>query len=271
MWQESNNNPYGASSSQAPYYSQAPPAQGVPLQFYAPSTPDPSQFYPGSRSSLDGNVNPQGSMASGVGPGFGGNIQSGGGWWMAFGTGGFEGEPPLLEELGINFSHIRAKSLTVLNPLRRIDEHIMDDADLAGPLLFCFCFGTFLLFSGKPQFGYIYGVGLLGSVSIYTLLNLMSETGIDAYRVVSVMGYCLLPMVGVGAISVTRTLDGVIGYLLSILSIVWCTYAASGIFVAVLRMSDQRLLVAYPVGLFYGCFALLSVFNVGAGGPGSGK
>jgi len=50
------------------------------------------------------------------------------------------------KELGINFSHIRAKSLTVLNPLRRVDEHIMDDADLAGPLLFFFCFGTSLLF-----------------------------------------------------------------------------------------------------------------------------
>lgn len=49
-------------------------------------------------------------------------------------------------ELGINFSHIRAKSLAVLNPLRTVDEHIMDDADLAGPLLFVFCFGTFLLF-----------------------------------------------------------------------------------------------------------------------------
>lgn len=127
-------------------------------------------------------------------------------------------------ELGINFLHIRAKSLTVLNPLQRIDEHIMDDADLAGPLLFCFCFGTFLLFvsnnsphkrtrnsdivqSGKPQFGYIYGVGVLGSASIYTLLNLMSEKGIDAYRVASVLGYCLLPMVGVGAISVMVTLE----------------------------------------------------------------
>lgn len=58
-------------------------------------------------------------------------------------------------------------------------------------------------------------------------------------------------------------LSGMLGYMLSSLSIVWCTYAASGIFVAVLRMSDQRLLVAYPIGLLYGCFALLSVFNVG--------
>lgn len=51
-----------------------------------------------------------------------------------------------LIELGINFSHIQAKSLAVLNPLRRVDERIMDDADLAGPLLFVLCFGTFLLF-----------------------------------------------------------------------------------------------------------------------------
>ncbi len=61
--------------------------------------------------------------------------------------------------------------------------------------------------SGKPQFGYIYGVGVLGSLSIYTLLNLMSEKSIDAYRVVSVLGYCLLPMVAVGALSVVVTLE----------------------------------------------------------------
>jgi len=138
----------------------------------------------------------------------------------------------------------------------------MDDADIAGPIIFIFCFGICLLFSGKPNFGYIYGVGLFGSVSLYTLLNLMSERGIDAYRVVSVLGYCLIPMVGVSAVSVAMTLDGTFGYLLSLISILWCTYAASGIFVAVLEMSDQRLLVAYPVGLLYGCFALLSVFNV---------
>ena len=115
--------------------------------------------------------------------------------------------------------------MTVLNPFRRVDERIMDDADLAGPLIFCFCFATFLLFvrvllphgashpahkhvqSGKPQFGYIYGLALLGSLSLYFLLNMMSEQGIDAYRVLSVLGYCLLPMVGVGALSVIITLE----------------------------------------------------------------
>ncbi|RDB25365.1 Protein YIPF5 [Hypsizygus marmoreus] len=262
MWQDSN--PY-ASSSQNSYYPQPIP-QDPQLQFYAPSPSDQNSFYPGSRPSLDGNV-AQGTISqSGITPGYGGNIQAAGGWWTAFGTGGFEGEPPLLEELGINFQHIRAKSLTVLNPLRGVDAHIMDDADMAGPIIFVFCFGICLLFSGKPNFGYIYGVGLFGSASMYTLLNLMSERGIDAYRVVSVLGYCLLPMVGVSAISVMMVLDGTFGYLLSILSILWCTYSASGIFVAVLQMSDQRLLVAYPVGLLYGCFALLSVFTGSAAG-----
>ncbi|KAH7888758.1 Yip1-domain-containing protein [Phlebopus sp. FC_14] len=270
MWQDSSNQYGASSSSHNPYY--APnPQHNVPLQFYAPG-PDPGQYYPGSRSSLEGNMGVHGPMTpGGAPPTYGGHIHQPGGWWTAFGTGGFEGEPPLLEELGINFSHIRAKSMTVLNPLERVDEHIMDDADLAGPLLFFFCFGMLLLLSGKQQFGYIYGFGLLGSISIYTLLNLMSDKGIDVYRVVSVLGYCLLPMVGVGAVSVVVTLDGFVGYLLSLLSIIWCTFAASGIFVAVLRMSDQRLLVAYPVGLLYGCFALLSVFNVGAGSSGPGR
>ncbi len=56
--------------------------------------------------------------------------------------------------------------------------------------------------AGKPQFSYIYGVALLGTTAIYFLLNLMAETGIDAYRTASVLGYCLLPMVGLGGIGI---------------------------------------------------------------------
>jgi hypothetical protein len=99
MWQD-NNSPYGASSSHNPYYSQSPlsASANTPLQFYTGGS-DQGQFYPGSRSSLEGNVGAQGSVSQqGVQPGYGGNIvQPVGGWWTAFGTGGFEGEPPLLE------------------------------------------------------------------------------------------------------------------------------------------------------------------------------
>jgi len=35
----------------------------------------------------------------------------------------------------------------------------------------------------------------------------MAEQGIDAFRVMSVLGYCLLPIVGVGALSIVVTLE----------------------------------------------------------------
>jgi hypothetical protein len=100
----------------------------------------------------------------------------------------------------------------------------------------------------------------------------MSESGIDAYRTASVLGYCLLPLVLLSMISVVVSLEcvpcplslgrsradaccsGTLGYLLSCLSIAWCSYSASSIFSSVLRLSSQRFLVAYPVGLLLRAF-----------------
>ena len=84
---------------------------------------------------------------------------------------------------------------------------MMDDADLAGPLMLFFVFGMLLLLSGKQQFGYIYGVALMGDIAIYLLLNMMSEGGIDAYRVSSVLGYCLLPLCILSAVSILVRLE----------------------------------------------------------------
>jgi hypothetical protein len=150
--------------------------------------------------------------------------------------------------------------LAVLNPLKTVDKNIMDDTDLAGPLLFCLIFGVSLLLTGKIHFGYIYGVALLGWVSIYVILNLMSESGVDGYRIASVLGYCLLPLVLLSCVGVAFPLSGGIGLIASALAISWCTYSSSTMFVTVLQMSEQRLLVAYPVGLLYVCFALMTIF-----------
>ena len=42
----------------------------------------------------------------------------------------------------------------------------------------------------------------MGVISIYLLLNLMSDGGIDATKVTSVLGYCLLPLCLLSAINV---------------------------------------------------------------------
>jgi len=42
---------------------------------------------------------------------------------------------------------------------------------------------------------------------MYCLLNLMSESGIDAYRTASVLGYCILPLVLLSMFSVVLSLE----------------------------------------------------------------
>ncbi|RKP30138.1 Yip1-domain-containing protein [Metschnikowia bicuspidata] len=233
---------------------------------------DPSvQFYQSSYSntfllpSLDmGNL---GAMNTGFGSAYDVSGDIGGGELApgvlaAFGVSGYPGEPPLLQELGINFDHIKGKTLTVLNPLKRdINPDIMTDSDLAGPIIFVLIFGTLLLLTGKVQFGYVYGVGLFGVISSHYLFRLMSnEVQIDMTRSASIIGYCLLPLVLVCVVGLVISLDSMFGYVLSGLAVSWCTYSALGLFTTVLKLHNVRPLVAYPLGLFYFVFALMAIF-----------
>ncbi|XP_051822481.1 protein YIPF7 [Antechinus flavipes] len=172
----------------------------------------------------------------------------------------FGEEPPLLEELGINFDHIWQKTLTVLNPLKPADGSIMTETDLAGPMLFCIALGATLLLAGKVQFGYVYGMSAIGCLGIHALLNLMSTSGVSYGCVASVLGYCLLPMVILSSCAIFFSLQGTIGTISALIIIGWCSLSASKIFSSALTMEGQQLLVAYPCALLYGLFALLTVF-----------
>ncbi|NXH17300.1 YIPF5 protein, partial [Bucco capensis] len=172
----------------------------------------------------------------------------------------FEDEPPLLEELGINFDHIWQKTLTVLHPLKAADGSIMNETDLAGPMVFCLAFGATLLLAGKIQFGYVYGISAIGCLGMFCLLNLMSMTGVSFGCVASVLGYCLLPMILLSSFAIVFSLQGMMGIILTAGIIGWCSFSASKIFISALAMEGQQLLVAYPCALLYGVFALISVF-----------
>ncbi|KAI1189665.1 hypothetical protein F5B17DRAFT_172112 [Nemania serpens] len=271
-------------------YSPGIPPQGAGAQPYgygAPPPPPGAGGYGGfgPASGVSGRMGEQGGLRTG--------------WLAAFSTEGYDGEPPLLEELGVNWGHIQMKTFAVLNPFARIDQHIMDDSDLAGPILFFLLFGTFLLLSGKVHFGYIYGLALMGSIALHTILSLMSPDGPtspspshagSAYapgsgypgdptagghddpksqlsstltfaRSASVLGYCLLPLVLVSLVGIAMPMDGPFGYILTTAAIMWCTTSASGIFCAVGRMRQTRLLVAYPLALFYAGFGIMSIFS----------
>jgi len=270
--------PYGSGQNlqffQSQYSNQPVSGHTTPFQAYnagSQSSAYPSSSYGGGfggQAGVSGRMGEQGGLRTG--------------WLAAFGTEGYEGEPPLLEELGVNFEHIKTKTLTVLNPLARIDQHIMDDSDLAGPILFFLLFGTFLLLSGKLHFGYIYGLAALGSISLHWILSLMSPplTSADAaavqdahnpsshfsstltiWRSASVLGYCLLPLVVTSLVGVLLPLDTLFGYIMTAAAIFWCTYSSSAMFCAVGRMTSMRALVAYPLALFYVGFGIMAIFS----------
>ncbi|KAI5459672.1 hypothetical protein BGZ63DRAFT_415199 [Mariannaea sp. PMI_226] len=290
----------------------AGPSSAANLQFYPSSYDTRGSGVSGAHTPQQaayGYGNHQGGYGAGASQGFGtpsGSSFPGGvsgrmgeqgglrtGWLAAFSTEGYEGEPPLMEELGVNFGHIQSKTLAVLNPFKHIDQHLMDDSDLAGPILFFLAFGFFLLFSGKVHFGYIYGLALLGSTTLHLILSLMSPSDSSpssqtpAYpqynepqpqahqeqqgghfsatltfpRSASVLGYCLLPLVATSLLGIVMRMDTPFGILITGAAIIWCTYSASGMFCVVGRMKGMRGLVAYPLALFYVGFGIMSIFS----------
>eukprot|EP00656_Telonema_subtile_P033332 TRINITY_DN3689_c0_g1_i3.p1 TRINITY_DN3689_c0_g1~~TRINITY_DN3689_c0_g1_i3.p1 ORF type:complete len:227 (+),score=36.86 TRINITY_DN3689_c0_g1_i3:179-859(+) len=173
----------------------------------------------------------------------------------------YDNEPPILEELGINFDHIKRKTISVLHPTKKLEPDLIDDADMAGPIVNCLLLGATLLLRARLQFGYIYGISGIGCTGMWLLLNLMcTKTEIDIYRTVSVLGYCLLPMVLFSALAVLWSMQGVIGLMMGPLTIGWCTISSADMFMTIINDPDQVWLIRYPVFLLYTCFALIVVF-----------
>jgi len=68
------------------------------------------------------------------------------------------------------------------------------------------------------------------------------------------------PFVMLAALSIPVNMTGFAGALCVPVAVLWCSNAASLFFVAALDADDRRWLLAYPVALFYTCFALIAIF-----------
>ena len=183
----------------------------------------------------------------------------------------YDNEPPLLEELGINFELIFLKTQAVVYPNRIVETKVADDADMAGPISFCLILGFLMLMRGQVNFGYIYGFSIFSCLGVYSIANLICSTmELDVWFICSVLGYGLVPIVllsavtlGVNATSIVTGvhMKGVFGFLLSSGTIAWATFSATRLFDAKLRLEadNQFWLMAYPVALVYACFCLITV------------
>ncbi|CAH9097279.1 unnamed protein product [Cuscuta europaea] len=177
------------------------------------------------------------------------------------GATGFEDEPPLLEELGINTKQIYQKTLSILNPIR-VKAYLHEDADLSGPFLFLMAFGLFQLLAGKLHFGILLGWVIMASSFLYVVFNMLAGRNgdLDLYRCVSLIGYCMLPIVILSAVSLFLPVGMVINVVAGVF-VLWSTRVCTKLLVELASCGDEhRGLIAYACFLIYTFFSLLVIF-----------
>lgn len=116
FFQQPPQQPYGASAQNLQFY----PSSYTPGPVSGHATPSQAAYGYGAPAASPGYGGSGGFNSGFGGPaGVSGRMgEQGGlrtGWLAAFGTEGYDGEPPLLEELGVNFGHIQSKVISLSN------------------------------------------------------------------------------------------------------------------------------------------------------------
>ncbi|WMV53626.1 hypothetical protein MTR67_047011 [Solanum verrucosum] len=156
------------------------------------------------------------------------------------GSTGFEDEPPLLEELGINTKQIYQKTISIMNPFR-VKADLHEDADLSGPFIFLMAFGLFQLLAGKLHFGIILGWVIMASLFLYVVFNMLAgrNGNLDLYRCVSLIGYCMLPIVILSAISLFLP-GGLVIKVVTGVFVLWSTRVCTRLVVELASCGDEH-------------------------------
>lgn len=242
----SGGNPSAPSS--APQQRRLPTAPFQPPRSSNPSIPFLSFDVNSAAASTSFSAAPQ--FQSTIGGGGGG------------GATGFEDEPPLLEELGINTKQIYQKTISILNPFR-INHHLHEDADLSGPFLFLMAFGLFQLLAGKFHFGIILGWVTIASMFLYFVFNMLAgkNGNLDMYKCFSLIGYCMLPMVMLSALSLFAPQGGMVIMVITGVFVIWATRVCTRLVVELANYGDEhRGLITYACFLIFMLFSMLVIF-----------
>lgn len=183
-------------------------------------------------------------------------------------------EPPLLEELEIYPEQIIEKALIMINPFVCTEfamGRFLVDADLSGPLFFCFLFGSFLFLAGKVLiFGHMYGLMMFSVAGLYGLLIMMSWAHqthfITIKGVASALGYGMQHLIWLSFVGIFMRLDSLTGAILAMTAIILATSGTSRILGLMMNQSNNNnanwynALVAYPTAMIYTLFVFLVIF-----------
>ncbi|WOG97714.1 hypothetical protein DCAR_0417055 [Daucus carota subsp. sativus] len=152
--------------------------------------------------------------------------------------------------------------MSILNPFR-VKPDLHEDSDLSGPFLFLMAFGLFQLLAGKLHFGIILGWVTVSALFLYVVFNMLAgrNGNLDLYRCLSLIGYCMLPIVILSALSLFVPQGG--GVILGVTGVfvIWSTRVCTRLLVELASCGDEhRGLIAYACFLIYVLFSLLVVF-----------
>jgi len=127
---------------------------------------------------------------------------------------------------------------------------IREDADLWTPLLIVFIFSMVSIYSKICVTSWIIMIWLFGSGLIFVLGRVLG--GDFSYnQVLSVIGYCLIPLILTGFVSsFIGRISTFLMHISRLSGVVWATTSSSS-FLASIEYKDKKILLAYPIFLLY--------------------
>ncbi|RZC76250.1 hypothetical protein C5167_000345 [Papaver somniferum] len=153
---------------------------------------------------------------------------------IGIGNGSFDDELPLLEELGINTRQIWRKTVSIMNPFR-VDSNLYEDSDLSGWVS-------------------------VASLFLYVVFNMLAgkNGNLDLYRCLSLLGYCMFPIVILSAFSlfIPQGWNGI--FVITGVFVLWSTRVCTRLLVELASCGDEHKgLIAYACFLIYMLFSFL--------------
>lgn len=151
--------------------------------------------------------------------------------------------------------NVYEKAKIALFPMASKDSTLLQDWDFWGPLIFCLILGLVLSWQRNDNhsgivFILIFVIVWFGGL-IISLNSRFLGVGLSVFQCICILGYCMV------AIVLASCANLILGFLplifqvcISLAGCLYSTYAAT-IFVSVYANQNKKILVIYPIGLFY--------------------
>jgi len=180
-----------------------------------------------------------------------------------------EDEEPLIQELGIDLGGVTKRLMLVLTMQAAKQPQLMAEADVAGALAVLLGISALHLFLGKLHFGVILGWTVVAALVMSWMFSLLAQPTFSgpqsqppgAFRTLCILGYCLIPMVGLAVAAVFFN-AGLLLAGIAAFCVLWSSYLVAVIFTGfVEELKGNQTLVMFPALLFYAMIAILTLYR----------